>query len=94
MENFREKSHQRRTSCPLIVTDKSSNKFKIYDRNFYNIPFAATASGTPNDKFKRPSAEDDGTRHVTPPEFYPFNELEKDVGSANNKMRVTNSIRY
>ena len=78
----------------MIVTDKSSNKFKIYDRNFYNIPFAATASGTPNDKFKRPSAEDDGTRHVTPPEFYPFNELEKDVGSANNKMRVTNSIRY
>ncbi len=78
----------------MIVTDKSTNKFKIYDRDFFNNPFAATASGTPNDKLKRPSAEDDGTRHVKPPEFYPFNELDQVVDQANLKMRVPSSIRY
>jgi ABC-type phosphate/phosphonate transport system permease subunit len=47
---------------------------KIYDKDFFMGPFAATASGTPN--VKRPSAEDDGTRNITPPHFYPFHEFD------------------
>ena len=53
-------------------------------------PFAATASGTPN--VKRPSAEDDGTRHVTPPHFYPFHEFDQVADLS--KFRVPSSIRY
>jgi hypothetical protein len=61
-------------------------------------PGAKTISATPhveNLKSKRPSADDDGVpRHVTPPEYYPFNDLDQVVENANNKLRVPNSIRY
>jgi len=74
MENYKALGHQRRVSCPLLVVDQTSDKFNIYDKSFTYNPSAATASGTPNDKKKKRPSDDD--QHRSPPEFYPFNELD------------------
>ena len=71
MENFKVKSQQRRISCPLIVTDQTSDKFKIYDRDYLPMmsPWAKTVSAPPHDnvKSKRPSADDDGVPRSNKP---------------------------
>lgn len=51
MENYKEKTRKRRPSCPLLITDKTGGKFKIYDKDFLpSVGGAPTASHTPVEK--------------------------------------------
>lgn len=34
MEDFREVQHHRKGSCPLVIVDKNSKRFKIYDKQY------------------------------------------------------------
>ena len=69
MEDYREKVHQRKYSCPLLVTDKTGNKFQIYDKDFIER------------KIDKKSPSDD-KKVAPPPDFYPFTELDKLIEDA------------
>ena len=49
MENFKAKSVKRLRSCPLLVSDVTSDRFKIYDKEFCPSPSVKTAAHTPGD---------------------------------------------
>ncbi|CDW74223.1 UNKNOWN [Stylonychia lemnae] len=98
MEDFRQVRHFRKGSCPLVIVDKNSKKFQIYDRQFIregqvktqetkNL-FELKGSKTPDQK-----AQDD-KKVAPPPEFYPFNDLDKVIEEAQVKLRLPSSLRF
>lgn len=69
MENFRDKSYKRRSSCPLLITESNTDKFKIYDRDFMptSVGEAPTTSGTPIERRNHlPSGDDRGGTNSVP----------------------------
>ncbi len=92
MEDYRSQ-RRRRSSCPLVITDKSSDRFNIYDRAVNQQ--TTTASGTPADVKRQKNTSVHTTNTIRqPPLFYPFNELEQVVVKSHVTLRTPQSLRY
>lgn len=73
---------------PLVLVDKTSKRFKIYDKEF---EVQREQKQNPNQEKKKSS---DDKKVAPPPEYYPFNELDQVVEEAQVKLRLPSSLRY